>query len=140
MRIGSMLSDVLRGFFRKPVTQLYPFEKTSAPEAFRGKLVWDPTKCTGCQLCVKDCPSNALELITIDRAAKRFVLRYNSDRCTYCAQCVVNCRFKCIEMSDQQWELASLTKEPFTIHYGREEDVASFLEKTQTKPVEAAHE
>ena len=140
MRIGSMLSDVLRGFFRKPVTQLYPFVKTSSPESFRGKLVWDPAKCSGCQLCVKDCPSDALELITIDRAAKRFVLRYNSDRCTYCAQCVVNCRFKCLEMSDEQWELASLTKEPFTVYYGRDEDVAGFLEQIKKKPVETSHE
>ena len=132
--IGSMLSDVLKSFFRKPVTQNYPFTRTAAPANFRGRLVYDPAKCTGCQLCIKDCPSNAIELIVIDRAAKRFILRYHEDRCTFCAQCVVNCRFKCIGMSSEQWELAALTKQPFTIYYGRDEDVNSFLEKLNVRP------
>lgn len=127
MRIGSMLGDILRSFFKKPVTQPYPFEKTAAPENFRGRLVWEREKCTGCQLCVKDCPSDAIELITIDRASKRFVLRYHVDRCTFCAQCVINCRFKCLDMSNDQWELAALRKEPFTVYYGQDEDIDGFL-------------
>src|SRR5574338_340401 len=103
--IGSMVGDVLRSLFSKPVTQPYPFKRTEAPEAFRGKLVWDLSKCTGCMLCVKDCPANALELIVVDRAAKRFVMRFHADRCTYCAQCEVSCRAKCLELSPE-WELA----------------------------------
>lgn len=129
MKIGSMLNDVITSLFRKPVTQPYPFERKEAPEAFRGKLVWNPEKCSGCQLCVKDCPADAIELITIDRAAKKFVMRYHIDRCVYCSQCVVNCRFKCLDMSNEQWELAALNKEPFEVYYGNEEDVAAFLEK-----------
>lgn len=127
--IGLMVSDVVTSFFKKPVTRKYPFERKEAPERFRGKLVWDLSKCTGCQLCVKDCPAEALELITIDRAAKRFVMRFHADRCTYCAQCVVNCRLKCLELSNEEWELAALNKEPFTVHYGREEDIAPLLEQ-----------
>ena len=132
--IGSMLSDVLKAFFRKPVTQNYPFEKTKAPASFRGKLIYDPAKCSGCQLCIKDCPSNAIELVVLDRPNKRFVMRYHVDRCTYCSQCVVNCRFNCIEMSSEQWELAALTKEPFTVYYGRDEDIDAFLKKVDQNP------
>ena len=80
-------------------------------------------------LCVKDCPSDAIELITIDKVAKKFVMRYHADRCTYCAQCVLSCRFKCLEMSSEDWELASANKQPFEVYYGREEDVAFLLEK-----------
>ncbi len=127
MKIGSMLSDVLSAFFKKPVTQPYPFERKPAPVGFRGKLIYDPEKCSGCQLCIKDCPSNAIELITIDKANKRFIMRYHEDRCTFCAQCVINCRFKCLSMSDEQWEMAALTKAPFEVYYGREEDVQGFL-------------
>ena len=129
MKIGAMLSDLSHSLFIKPVTERYPFVRKPAPNRFRGKLTYDPTKCSGCQLCVKDCPSNAVELITVDKVNKRFVLRYHSDRCTYCAQCVVNCRFKCLEMSNEQWELASTGKQPFTVYYGREEDVATLLER-----------
>ena len=117
MTIGSMFGDIFKSLFKKPVTEKYPFVKKDAPENLRGKLIWDPEKCSGCQLCVKDCPSNALELITIDKVNKKFVMRYNIDRCTFCAQCVESCRFGCLEMSDEMWELASIKKEPFEVHY-----------------------
>lgn len=129
MTIGSMLGDVVKSFFKKPVTEKYPFVRQEAPENLRGKLVWEPEKCTGCMLCVKDCPSNALELIVLDKVNKRFVMKYNLDQCTFCAQCVINCRFSCLNMSEEQWELASTKKEPFEVYYGREEDVKFLLEK-----------
>jgi len=130
MKLGAMLGNVLTSLFRKPATQKYPFEKLQAPERLRGRLVWDPSKCTGCQLCVKDCPSNAVELIVLDKAAKRFVLRYDIDRCTYCGQCVENCRFKCLEMSSEDWELASIQKQPFTVYYGHDSDVEFLLARS----------
>ncbi|HEY9076785.1 MAG TPA: 4Fe-4S binding protein [Anaerolineaceae bacterium] len=133
MKIGSMLSDILRSLFHRPATEHYPFERNAAPKRLRGKLIWDPAKCTGCQLCVKDCPSDAIELITIDRVKKRFVVRYNIDRCTYCAQCVQNCRFKCLEMSNEQWELAALKRQPFEVYYGKEEDIQVFLNRKVTE-------
>jgi len=129
MRIATMFRDVMESFFKKPATQIYPVEKVITSDRFRGKLVYNPAACTGCCLCTKDCPSNAIELITLDRAAKRFVLKYHTDRCVYCGQCVVNCKFKCMNMSSQDWELAALKKEAFEVYYGNENDVAIFLEK-----------
>jgi formate hydrogenlyase subunit 6/NADH:ubiquinone oxidoreductase subunit I len=128
MKIGTMLKDILDSFFKNPATQMYPFEKITPPERYRGALVYNPKICTGCSLCVKDCPSNAIELVIIDRAAKRFVLTYHTDRCVYCGQCVVNCKPKCMGMSNEDWEHAALKKE-FTVHYGKDEDVAEFLAK-----------
>lgn len=125
--IGSMLGDVLHSFFTKPVTRRYPFDRKEAPEAFRGKLMWDLTNCTGCQLCIKDCPADAIELIVVDRASKRFIMKYHADRCTFCSQCVVNCRFKCLDLSSTEWELGALTKEPFTVYYGRDVEVGAYL-------------
>jgi len=129
MKIGAMLGDILRSLFKKPATEMYPFVKNSTPEDLRGALLYDSSKCTGCQLCIKDCPANAIELITIDKANKRFVMRYHPDRCVYCAQCVQNCRFKCLAMSDEQWELATTKREAFMVHYGKDEDVEFLLEK-----------
>jgi formate hydrogenlyase subunit 6/NADH:ubiquinone oxidoreductase subunit I len=127
--IGAMLGEIVHSLTIRPATESYPFVRYPEPERLRGKLVWDPQKCTGCQLCVKDCPSDALELMVIDKATKRFVLRYHIDRCTFCAQCVVNCRFDCIGLSNEEWELASLTKQPFEVYYGREEDVQILMER-----------
>lgn len=129
MKIGSMLVDTLRSFFQKPVTQLYPFERQKTPERLRGKLHWDSSNCSGCCLCVKDCPSAAIEIITIDKQAKKFAMRYHADRCTYCGQCVKNCRFACISMSNEDWELAAQTTAPFTVYYGEEADLEHLLER-----------
>jgi len=122
-----MLGDILRPLVHRPVTERYPFERREAPPRLRGKLIWNPQKCTGCALCNKDCPSNAIELITLDKASKRFVMRYHVDRCTFCAQCVQNCRFGCLSTSNQEWELAALKKEAFTIYYGNDADIESAL-------------
>jgi formate hydrogenlyase subunit 6/NADH:ubiquinone oxidoreductase subunit I len=137
MKIGSMLGDIVGSLFKKPVTEMYPFQRKETPDRLRGKMIWDPEKCTGCQLCVKDCPADALELIVLDKVNKRFVMRYNEDRCTFCAQCVQNCRFKCLEMSNEQWELAALNKEPFTVYYGKDEDVKFLLDRAATEGAEA---
>ena len=127
MRMATMLSDVIRSAWRKPVTRKYPFVVRPAPARLRGKLVWNPEKCTGCALCSKDCPSDAITLVVNDKQTKTFVMRYNVDRCTFCAQCVVNCRFKCIELMHDQWELAALSREAFTIYYGQPEKVEEYL-------------
>ena len=123
MKLGTMLVDVSSSLFRQPVTEKYPFERREAPERLRGQLHWNSEKCTGCGLCAKDCPANAIEITVLDKKAKYFVLTYHADRCTYCAQCVHSCRQGCLTMSPMEWELAALSKEPFTIHYGDEADV-----------------
>lgn len=138
MKFVTMLKDVLQSLWQRPFTEKYPFEKRPPSERLRGKLHYDPEKCTGCCLCSMECPADALELITLDKKEKRFVLRYHVDRCTYCAQCVQNCRFSCLEMSPDEWELAATTKEPFTIYYGDEADVAAVMGKfpeTSSEPV-----
>jgi formate hydrogenlyase subunit 6/NADH:ubiquinone oxidoreductase subunit I len=129
MKIGAMLGNIVGSLFKKPVTERYPFQRYDTPASLRGKLHWDPEKCNGCTLCVKDCPAEALDLIVIDKVAKRFVMRYDVDRCTYCNQCVMSCRNGSLDLSDTEWELAALTKQPFTVYYGRDEDVQFLLEK-----------
>jgi formate hydrogenlyase subunit 6/NADH:ubiquinone oxidoreductase subunit I len=129
MKIGSMFTEIVKAFFTAPVTEKYPFERPQTAERFRGMLHYDPAKCTGCNLCSKDCPANAFEIITLDRAAKRFVARYDVDRCAYCAQCVQSCKFKCIDMSNDEWELAALSRESFVVYYGNDEDIDTFLQK-----------
>jgi formate hydrogenlyase subunit 6/NADH:ubiquinone oxidoreductase subunit I len=128
MRIGTMFWDVLRSLFRKPVTRAYPTQQIPTPERLRGILLWNPEQCTGCGLCAKDCPSDAIQLITIDKKNKQFVMRYDIGRCTFCAQCVQNCRFGCLQMSAEEWALAATSQEPFTRFYGESENVRTLLE------------
>jgi formate hydrogenlyase subunit 6/NADH:ubiquinone oxidoreductase subunit I len=133
MTIGSMLSDIVSSFFKKPATERYPFQRNPEPARLRGKLEYDSSKCTGCALCVKDCPANALEMIVVDKATKKYVMRYHTDRCTFCSQCIESCRFKCLDLPSEEWELSSGKKESFVVLYGREEDVAIALARIAQK-------
>jgi len=136
MTIGTMFQDIVESFFKKSATQLYPAERTAPPERYRGVLSFNPSACTGCRLCVKDCPSEAIELFILDRAAKKYVVKYHMDRCIYCGQCMVNCKFNCIGMSNRDWEHAALKKD-FMVYYGRDEDIARYLESLAPAPAEA---
>ncbi|MBK8025282.1 MAG: 4Fe-4S binding protein [Chloroflexi bacterium] len=140
MKIKTVLGDMLSSLQHRPTTRLYPFVRRPVPIRLRGRLQWDPEKCTGCCLCVKDCPADAIEMITIDKANKRFVMRYHADRCVYCSQCTQNCRFKCLSMSSEQWEHAARSKEAFTVYFGRQEDIDAFLGKRAAPAAEPAAE
>ena len=123
MKLIAMLSDVLQSLFKSPVTQQYPYERQEPPKRLHGRLRWDPTNCIGCDLCAKDCPAEAIELIVLDKKAKRFVVHYHLDRCLFCGQCVESCRHKCLELDKNDWELAALSTDLFAIYYGDEADV-----------------
>ncbi|MEJ2210534.1 MAG: 4Fe-4S dicluster domain-containing protein [Anaerolineae bacterium] len=127
MNIATMLRDVLTSLVHRPVTERYPFERQPVPARLRGKIVFDPEKCTGCGLCTRDCPSDALELFVLDRKAKRFVMHYRIDRCLFCSQCVNSCPRSSLSMSNEPWELAALCRKPFDAYYGQDEDVETVL-------------
>lgn len=128
MKITAMLGDAAKSLFSKPVTEKYPFERNEAPVRLRGLVRWDKDKCSGCTLCVKDCPAYALNLHVIDKKTKKFVMEYHVDRCTFCAQCVASCNQDSIEMDDTTWELAAFSRDGFVLHYGDEELVEQVLE------------
>lgn len=122
MKLGSMLKDISTALVQRPITEKYPFQRRPIPERLRGHLVWNPEKCTGCGLCATDCPAQALEVLVLDKKAKRFVLTYHVDRCTFCAQCVYSCRQECLHMAAGDWELAALARESFVMNYSSKKE------------------
>lgn len=131
MRLATMFRDALRSLFSRPVTRHYPVERTPTPERMRGKLVWNPDQCTGCQLCTKDCPADAIHLIVVDKATKQFEMHYDMNRCIFCGQCVESCRFDCITLEDGEWELAGDAREVLIV-YKKE---AAKQEEVQPEPM-----
>jgi formate hydrogenlyase subunit 6/NADH:ubiquinone oxidoreductase subunit I len=118
-----MFQDLLASAVRPPITERYPFERQPPPIRLRGRLCWDPDHCIGCRLCVKDCPSEALEVFVVDKESKRYVVAYHVDRCTFCGQCVTSCRQGGLSLNHESWELAALDRRDFELFFGREEDI-----------------
>lgn len=88
-RRNPLLNSIIDALVEKPDTVAYPFGKLELPETYRGAIVIDPENCTGCGLCVRDCPTGALELEKESRDV--FKLIHYPARCAYCSQCENSC-------------------------------------------------
>jgi len=95
----SLFSAIVDAFVEPPETIRYPFEPLNLPAVIRGALVLDTEKCSGCGLCVRNCPADALEL---DKKSRdEFRLIHYPARCAYCGQCEDSCRSGAIYHTNQ---------------------------------------
>lgn len=107
--LGAIIPESLRQLFKKAATNLYPFEKFPVPAGFRGKLVADEPLCIGCKICVRDCPAQALEIVTV--AEKSFKVVIYLDRCISCGQCIDSCPKKLFSfLDDHEYSAKSRTE------------------------------
>jgi formate hydrogenlyase subunit 6/NADH:ubiquinone oxidoreductase subunit I len=100
-----MLRETFTSLFQKPATLAYPAGKVVDIPKYRGKLEFDPVKCSGCNMCVKDCPASAISITKL--ADKKFECTIELDHCIYCAQCVDSCVKKALQPTPE-FELASI--------------------------------
>ena len=109
----------IRTALRRPVTAQYPDPSKRQPIAdlFMGfpALTWDndvqEPYCTGCMVCVRDCPTQCMSAIMSDnpqhaegRSRRRKIVEafeINLGRCILCGICVDVCNFDAIEMSHE---------------------------------------
>jgi NADH-quinone oxidoreductase subunit I len=119
--IGSLrgLAVTLATMMRRPVTAQYPDPKGRLPidERFMGfpALLWDYSNgesyCTGCMVCVRECPTQCMTADMSDNARfasgestrKKIIEKFeiNLGRCILCGICVDVCNFDAIEMSHE---------------------------------------
>ncbi|OGS12059.1 MAG: hypothetical protein A2234_00950 [Elusimicrobia bacterium RIFOXYA2_FULL_58_8] len=126
-----IFSEVIKHLFIKPATSGYPFEKAKIMPNFRGRIDFDSPKCIGCQMCVKVCPSKAIEIRLaaiqppapaqvegqpVVAAKRKFDCFMHLDHCVYCAQCVETCPKDALIMT-QDFELAHTSRAALTRHY-----------------------
>ena len=86
--------ELIRQLFHKPATNCFPVKyypsKTTVtdimkkvqngeikinspveiPDKFRGKIAYEREKCIGCRLCVRVCPSRAIEFLPEEKKIK----------------------------------------------------------------------
>jgi len=99
-----MIKEVLSALFRKPNTKK-SFSKANefvpVTESYRGKIQLDTNLCIGCLLCIKTCPTGAIN------AVENKKVYIQLDRCIFCGQCKENCPKKAIAFSSDFLIVAS---------------------------------
>lgn len=88
-----MVKTILKQFVHKPVTTSFPAEPAKIDLSARGSIVFDPSKCTSCTICMKRCPSQAIK---VDKSAKTWSI--DRFRCIICGSCIDLCKFKVLSM------------------------------------------
>ncbi|OGS48534.1 MAG: hypothetical protein A3K68_01005 [Euryarchaeota archaeon RBG_16_68_13] len=67
MKTRSVLREMFQNLGSKPATVLYPVEKLSVPEGFRGKIAILDEKCIGCSKCTIVCPTQCITMVASER-------------------------------------------------------------------------
>ena len=96
MSISSKVKEAIICLKAGRVTLPYPAQPRPAPDKFRGRPVFDASRCIGCAGCANNCP--AREILIFDVCQEIRVLHYLGRRCTYCGRCADVCPEKAIRM------------------------------------------
>ncbi|MGC9317839.1 MAG: 4Fe-4S dicluster domain-containing protein [Armatimonadota bacterium] len=117
--IAAMAMELMESLLvRKRATVLYPVERLEPPERFRGRLQYDPSECTLCGLCQRDCPADVIKVVRkrVERedGTKELTgyLEFEMDRCVFCGQCAHSCHKGSISFT-RDFELAQDAREKF---------------------------
>ena len=112
---GRIAGFALKHLFKKPATIAYPFGKLKIEPNYRGKIVYDAANCIGCNLCVRDCPTGAIQIVNAGTKENK-VMECHMDyaRCIFCAQCVDSCKKDCLHFSPDI-ELAGFDKKAMKV-------------------------
>jgi len=113
-----MIKILLKQLFMRPATNMFPAKyapesateflkkvgdksitmipPVAVPDRYRGKIAYHKESCTGCKLCIRVCPTKAIEFIPDEKKIKIFV-----SRCCFCSQCNDICPTNCLSMTDE---------------------------------------
>ena len=88
----------VKNLFSKPATKMYPAEPFEPYERTKGKIVVELDKCIFCKLCMRGCPTEAID---VDKDAKLWQIDHFL--CVQCGDCVRRCPKSCLHQAGM-WE------------------------------------
>ncbi|HVP64925.1 MAG TPA: 4Fe-4S binding protein [candidate division Zixibacteria bacterium] len=91
----SIVTLLLNNLSSRPVTLRFPQRPPAAP-GYRGTVIYDAEKCTGCGMCAFRCTSRAIEF---RNTRTHMIWSYDPGQCTYCGRCVDGCADHAITQS-----------------------------------------
>jgi len=121
-RAGVFIPELLGNLAQTPATRSYPFSKIQVPKGFRGTPRLRPGICLGCKACVRDCTSEAIEIVLKPpspsdpppeegkKPVKKFQMILYLDRCIHCARCAEVCPKDALYL-DEEFEVANFTRD-----------------------------
>ena len=114
-RPGGLAKQAIANLFRKPATQVHQFGEEGIQKGYRGKLLYDPSTCINCVMCMRDCPTGAITIKNHGTKEEKDMHAYlNLGRCVFCCQCVDTCPKKSLSFSSDVL-LASFSREGLDI-------------------------
>jgi len=122
VRLGKIQPELMKNARSTQATVRYPFVKAgiNVPKGLRAR--WDykvPERCTGCKICERVCPAEAIEMIKCRpedfRTKTGFRPICHLDRCVICGQCVESCPRGVLTLTDS-FEMAFLSRDDMIVY------------------------
>ena len=99
----SVIQEVFKNLFRKPMTVLFPFEKIEIPERNRGEHYFDISTCISCGSCSRICPNKAIKMVEVPKEQQaKYPKTYpqiDLGKCCFCALCEDVCPKESIKLT-----------------------------------------
>lgn len=95
--------EAVKNLFSKPSTVPFPKIDVPAKKGYRGRLSYDPAKCTNCGLCVRVCSPAAITVETVlseDGNTEYITRSFDMTSCTFCQTCEDFCDTGAIHLTE----------------------------------------